>query len=137
MPDSAEIVCSAPGKVLAAGGYLILDRPNTGMVFALSARFYSSVRLVGCAAGAGELVIDVYSPQFADHRRYRFGGGLLEVIRQPLPTRAERDLKAKLAVSLSLPAHHSSKSSGAGDCNAASYSRVLQAACLLSPPLCA
>lgn len=28
-----------------------------------------------------------------------FGGGLLEVIRQPLPTRAERDLKAKLAVS--------------------------------------
>ena len=57
-----------------------------------------------------------------------FGGGLLEVIRQPLPTRAERDLKAKLAVSLSLPAHHSSNPPVLAICNAA---------CHLSPSLCA
>ena len=67
---SAEIVCSAPGKVLVSGGYLILDRPKTGAVLALSARFYSSVRLIACRAA--QIEIDVFSPQFSDHRRYRF-----------------------------------------------------------------
>ena len=35
---------SAPGKVLVAGGYLVLDRPNVGVVLAATARFFTSVR---------------------------------------------------------------------------------------------
>ena len=38
--------CSAPGKVLLAGGYLILDRPHSGTVLALDARFFSGVELL-------------------------------------------------------------------------------------------
>ncbi|CAG8776280.1 5571_t:CDS:1, partial [Funneliformis caledonium] len=32
---------SAPGKVLLAGGYLVLDRKYDGIVIGTSARFYS------------------------------------------------------------------------------------------------
>ncbi|CAN0544057.1 unnamed protein product, partial [Laminaria digitata] len=35
---------SAPGKVLVAGGYLVLDRPNVGVVLAATARFFTSVK---------------------------------------------------------------------------------------------
>lgn len=35
---------SAPGKVLIAGGYLVLDRPNVGVVLAATARFFTSVK---------------------------------------------------------------------------------------------
>ena len=37
MPSPPTAV-SAPGKVLLAGGYLVLDRAYTGLVFGLSAR---------------------------------------------------------------------------------------------------
>ena len=68
--------CSAPGKVLLAGGYLILDRPHSGLVLALDARFYSRVELhefMDAAAAktpATSLLIEVHSPQFDDERRY-------------------------------------------------------------------
>lgn len=35
---------SAPGKVLLAGGYLVLDPKYSGLVFALSARIHSVSR---------------------------------------------------------------------------------------------
>ncbi|GAV74565.1 GHMP_kinases_N domain-containing protein [Cephalotus follicularis] len=34
------VVASAPGKVLMTGGYLILERPNAGIVLSTNARFY-------------------------------------------------------------------------------------------------
>ncbi|GMN40835.1 hypothetical protein TIFTF001_010063 [Ficus carica] len=37
-------VASAPGKVLMTGGYLILDRPNAGLVLSTNARFYAIVK---------------------------------------------------------------------------------------------
>ena len=37
-------VASAPGKVLIAGGYLVLERPNAGLVLSTTARFYAVVR---------------------------------------------------------------------------------------------
>ena len=40
----ATTVVSAPGKVLAAGGYLVLDRQYRGLVIATSSRFYCAVR---------------------------------------------------------------------------------------------
>ncbi|KAG6497609.1 hypothetical protein ZIOFF_045513 [Zingiber officinale] len=39
-----EVVASAPGKVLITGGYLILERPNAGIVFTTTARFYAIVK---------------------------------------------------------------------------------------------
>lgn len=37
-------VASAPGKVLLTGGYLILDRPNAGLVLSTNARFFAIVK---------------------------------------------------------------------------------------------
>ena len=42
--DRCGRVASAPGKVLVAGGYLVLERPNAGLVLSTSARFYAIVR---------------------------------------------------------------------------------------------
>ena len=52
---------SAPGKVLLAGGYLVLDRAYTGLVFGLSARIHVVVQ---DAATTGPKEIVVQSPQF-------------------------------------------------------------------------
>ena len=71
--------CSAPGKVLLAGGYLILDRPHAGSVLALDARFFSCVESCAlawshpsAAPDSTPLLIEVHSPQFGDVRRYAF-----------------------------------------------------------------
>jgi phosphomevalonate kinase len=52
---------SAPGKVLLAGGYLVLDQNYSGLVFALSARIYA----VSAANEQKPNTITVRSPQFA------------------------------------------------------------------------
>lgn len=39
-----EVVVSAPGKVLMTGGYLVLERPNAGLVLSTNARFYAIVK---------------------------------------------------------------------------------------------
>jgi phosphomevalonate kinase len=57
---SATVV-SAPGKVLLAGGYLILDPKYSGIVISTSSRFYS---VVSPASTPG--VITVHSPQFTN-----------------------------------------------------------------------
>lgn len=41
--SSASTLVSAPGKVLLAGGYLVLDPAYVGVVIATDARFYSLV----------------------------------------------------------------------------------------------
>lgn len=40
----AVVVASAPGKVLMTGGYLVLERPNAGLVLSTNARFYAIVK---------------------------------------------------------------------------------------------
>ena len=57
---SATVV-SAPGKVLLAGGYLILDPKYSGIAVSTSSRFYSVISLAS-TPGA----ITVNSPQFTD-----------------------------------------------------------------------
>ncbi|KAJ9549511.1 hypothetical protein OSB04_022054 [Centaurea solstitialis] len=37
-------VASAPGKVLMTGGYLVLERPNAGIVLSTNARFYAILK---------------------------------------------------------------------------------------------
>ncbi|KAJ3570366.1 hypothetical protein NP233_g4457 [Leucocoprinus birnbaumii] len=59
MPSTT--VVSSPGKVLVAGGYLVLDPAYTGTVISTSSRFYTVVQT---DASAGPNTIRVRSPQF-------------------------------------------------------------------------
>lgn len=55
---------SAPGKVLLAGGYLVLDRAYSGLVFGLSARIHVIVEDSGDSSTQRKDEILVRSPQF-------------------------------------------------------------------------
>ncbi len=58
----SSVAVSAPGKVLLAGGYLVLDRQHTGLVFGLSARIHVIVQ--ARPPGNHWSGIRVRSPQF-------------------------------------------------------------------------
>lgn len=62
---SPSTVVSSPGKVLAAGGYLVLDPKFSGIVVSTSSRFYTVVQS-GPARENGPIQIRVRSPQFVD-----------------------------------------------------------------------
>lgn len=55
---------SCPAKVLVAGGYLVLDRQYTGLVFGLDARIHTVVEPLRTTAGVSISEIVVTSPQF-------------------------------------------------------------------------
>jgi phosphomevalonate kinase len=57
----APTVVSSSGKVLLAGGYLVLDPAYSGIVVSTSSRFYTSIG-GQCPNGANQ--IRVRSPQF-------------------------------------------------------------------------
>ena len=81
MPPNAVAV-SAPGKVLLAGGYLVLDRAYTGLVFGLDARIHVVVEDIATSNGVTLNEIVVTSPQFQDavweygYRLTERGGGI-------------------------------------------------------------
>lgn len=54
----SSLIVSAPGKVLLAGGYLVLDPAYSGVVVSTSSRFYTVIS----PGNAGQIV--VRSPQF-------------------------------------------------------------------------
>lgn len=60
------VAVSAPGKVLLAGGYLVLDRKYNGLVFGLDARIHVCVKPVESSSGVTFSEITVKSPQFQD-----------------------------------------------------------------------
>ncbi|KAK7218614.1 hypothetical protein V2G26_006617 [Clonostachys chloroleuca] len=70
--QNPTVAISAPGKVLLAGGYLVLDRQYTGLVFGLSARInvISGEIHTGPGVQLNEIVVD--SPQFQD-AQWRYG----------------------------------------------------------------
>lgn len=82
LPIQPVVAVSAPGKVLLAGGYLVLDRKYTGLVFGLSAR----INVIAGTSNdsnnttASEILVD--SPQFLGAQwRYAYtaaaeGGGI-------------------------------------------------------------
>ncbi len=78
MDDSKRVVCSAPGKVLITGGYMVLDRPNSGLVLTVNARFYTVVeslysnRIHPLENAPSTSIIEVFSPQFHRRQQYRF-----------------------------------------------------------------
>lgn len=57
---------SCPAKVLVAGGYLVLDRDYTGLVFGLDARIHVIVEPIPTKSGVTISEIVVKSPQFRD-----------------------------------------------------------------------
>jgi phosphomevalonate kinase len=57
---------SAPGKVLLAGGYLVLDRDFTGLVFGIDARIHVYIEPLKTASGVTLEEIVVRSPQFKE-----------------------------------------------------------------------
>ncbi|KAF2842334.1 ERG8, Phosphomevalonate kinase [Patellaria atrata CBS 101060] len=73
---------SAPGKVLLAGGYLVLDREYTGLVFGLDARIHIHIQSLPTSSGVELSEIIVKSPQFKEaHWEYGYrlvenGGGI-------------------------------------------------------------
>ncbi|KAK1256116.1 hypothetical protein MKX07_008375 [Trichoderma sp. CBMAI-0711] len=74
MPTAnASVAVSAPGKVLLAGGYLVLDRAYTGLVLGLSARInVVAGEILATAEGVELREIVVDSPQFLD-AQWRYG----------------------------------------------------------------
>ncbi|KAH7095649.1 ribosomal protein S5 domain 2-type protein [Paraphoma chrysanthemicola] len=57
---------SCPAKVLVAGGYLVLDRAYTGLVFGLDARIHTVIEPIQTRAGVSISEIIVKSPQFLE-----------------------------------------------------------------------
>jgi phosphomevalonate kinase len=74
---------SCPAKVLVAGGYLVLDRAYTGLVFGLDARIHVVVEPIETKSGVSISEIVVKSPQFRDaiweygYRLREAGGGVV------------------------------------------------------------
>lgn len=62
------VVASAPGKVLLAGGFLVLDRKHRGLVFGLDARIHVAVAVTSTESSTSQsqTEIIVKSPQFQD-----------------------------------------------------------------------
>ncbi|KAL2127368.1 hypothetical protein VTI74DRAFT_10840 [Chaetomium olivicolor] len=79
--DSAQedrtVVVSAPGKVLLAGGYIVLDRKHSGLVFGLSARIHVLAQEIPTSEGVHLSEIVVQSPQFLN-ATWRYGYHLVE-----------------------------------------------------------
>jgi phosphomevalonate kinase len=73
---------SAPGKVFLAGGYLVLDRAYTALVFGLDARIHARIEPINTKSGVTLSEIIVRSPQFRDavweygYRLTEAGGGV-------------------------------------------------------------
>lgn len=64
---SSPTVISSPGKVLLAGGYLVLDPAYSGVVVSTSSRFYTAIGTLPQPARAeGPIQIRVRSPQFVN-----------------------------------------------------------------------
>ncbi|ORY59733.1 phosphomevalonate kinase [Pseudomassariella vexata] len=73
MPNSSTpTAISAPGKVLLAGGYLVLDRNYTALVFGLSARINVIAQKIETSEGVQLSEIVVISPQFLESQ-WRYG----------------------------------------------------------------
>ncbi len=70
---------SCPGKVLIAGGYLVLEAPNIGLTVSSSSRFYTSIATVegiSCVQDhkleKDEILLQVLSPQFHEHYLFAY-----------------------------------------------------------------
>lgn len=70
--DTATVAVSAPGKVLLAGGYLVLDPAHKALVLGLSARISVVAGAIHSSPGVQLTEIVVTSPQFRG-AEWRYG----------------------------------------------------------------
>lgn len=76
--SNKNITVSAPGKALIAGGYLVLESPNVGLVIGASSRFYTTIQLSSLDNTTSNqststiLHILVNSPQFHTSFKYDY-----------------------------------------------------------------
>jgi len=70
--DAMANAASAPGKVLLAGGYLVVDKSFTGLVFGLDARIHVHISALKTTSGISLSEIIVRSPQFRG-AEWRYG----------------------------------------------------------------
>ncbi|KAJ3269577.1 phosphomevalonate kinase [Terramyces sp. JEL0728] len=64
MTIGRKVACSAPGKVLVCGGYLVLDQAYSGIVCALDARFHVEIKEMN--SETSNIYFEIHSPQFTD-----------------------------------------------------------------------
>jgi len=90
--DLPSVTVSAPGKVLLAGGYLVLEAPNAGFVIAADKRFYTSVDGItatndGTKKNVNDneepIYIRVVSPQFHSKWNYTFSKSNCRLVPSP------------------------------------------------------
>mmetsp|Transcript_22355 Transcript_22355/g.33027 ORF Transcript_22355/g.33027 Transcript_22355/m.33027 type:complete len:474 (-) Transcript_22355:32-1453(-) len=88
--STTKTTVSAPGKVLLAGGYLVLEAPNPGLVIATDKRFYCSVDRSqnGKSAATQSCHIIVKSPQFHSVWQYDSKVGVDSFLLTPSPSNA-------------------------------------------------
>eukprot|EP00536_Pseudo-nitzschia_multiseries_P000034 jgi/Psemu1/177696/e_gw1.2.174.1 len=90
--DISGVTVSAPGKVLLAGGYLVLEAPNAGFVVAADKRFYTTVSAGNDNKDNGgsdsdeakqPMRIRVDSPQFHSTWNYTYDESSCHLISSP------------------------------------------------------
>jgi len=77
---SIVVSTSSPGKALVCGGYLVLEKPNIGLVLAVDSRFHATVGILHehndepdtspNDSTRQQLNVDVFSPQLSSRLRY-------------------------------------------------------------------
>ncbi|CAH9137719.1 unnamed protein product [Cuscuta epithymum] len=103
------VVASAPGKVLITGGYLILERPNPGIVLSTNARFYAIVKPLYEDVKPNSWAwawtdVKLTSPQMSRETLYKLS--LKHFKLQPSSTRDSRNPFVENAVEYAIAAAH-------------------------------
>ena len=91
---------SAPGKILLAGGYLVLESPNVGVVIAVDKRFYTTVHLLRSQDEKKTIQIHVKSPQFGEEWKYSLDKETLSLTADPTNRSQNYFVEKTLRVSL-------------------------------------
>ncbi|XP_055820986.1 phosphomevalonate kinase, peroxisomal isoform X2 [Solanum dulcamara] len=103
------IVASAPGKVLMTGGYLVLERPNAGIVLSTNARFYAIVKplyeeIKPESWAWGWTDVKLTSPQMERETMYKLSLKHLKL--QPVSSSGSRNPFVEHAVQYAVAAAH-------------------------------
>ena len=70
--NTRGVVVSCPGKVLIAGGYLVLEDGNVGLTVSGSSRFHTRLKLVENVPKSTKVFICIRSPQFHEEYGYTY-----------------------------------------------------------------
>ncbi|GAB0133031.1 hypothetical protein EsDP_00001448 [Epichloe bromicola] len=122
------VAVSAPGKVLLAGGYLVLDRKHSGLVFGLSARINVIAGEIHTGPGVqlNEIIVD--SPQFLE-AQWRYGyhlapeGGGIKVTQLQVGSAIRRNSFVETTLSYALT--YISRLQNQHSCQSLSSSRLI------------